>query len=304
MRSPVGSGSGAVPSHVASQSSGNGASGRLWRPLLDVPASALQAYASEHGLAWIEDPANADPRFDRNFVRARVLPLLAERWPQAAAGLARSASLLATQATLLAEEDARRLAEVQGFDPATLHVAALQRHSPAWRDRLLRAWIAALELPPLPGAALATIATELLAAPDDAVPLYAWHGAELRRWRGMLWAGRPLAPLPEDWEATWDGTAPLPLPTGERIALQPPVAFAAPVRLRARAGGERLRLPGRSHRSELKHVLQALAVPPWLRPRLPLLIAADGELLAAGDLVISATLCDWLDEHGTRLRLE
>lgn len=278
--------------------------GWLWRPLLHTAPADLQAYAETHALRWIEDPSNTDTRYDRNHLRAQVLPALAARWPAAAASLARSASLLATQADLLAGEDTRRLAEVQGFDPATLHLDALRGFAPAWRDRMLRAWLASLGLPPLPAGALATIAAEVIDAGADAEPCFAWHGAELRRWRGMLHAGRPVPALPADWEARWDGRAPIALPTGQTLRLAPAVPFAAPVLLRARAGGERLRLPGRDFRSELKHVLQDLGVPPWRRPGLPLLFATDGELLAAGDLVVSATLRAWLDDAGTRLRLD
>jgi tRNA(Ile)-lysidine synthase len=279
-------------------------SGVLWRPLLDVPSAALADYAAAHRLAWIDDPSNADDRFDRNFLRVHVLPLLAARWPAPAAALARSADRLAAQADLLAGEDARRLAQVQGFDPATLHLPALRREPRDWRDRLLRAWVAALDLPPLPGDALATIDRDVLGARADATALFAWQGAELRRWRDMLWAGRPLPPLPDGWSATWDGRAPLSLPTGETLRLEPATAFAAPLQVRARRGGERLRLPGRAHRSELRDVLQDLGVPPWRRPRLPLLFAADGELLAAGDLVVAAPLRAWLDAAGARLRVD
>ena len=76
--------------------------------------------------------------------------------------------------------------------------------------------------------------------------------------------------------------------------MDPASAFDTPLELRPRIGGERITLPGRTHSSELKHVLQALGVPPWERNRLPLLFAADGELLAAGDVALSARLQDWL----------
>jgi tRNA(Ile)-lysidine synthase len=42
----------------------------LLRPLLDVRRRALRDWLSAHGLPWIEDPANVDPRFQRS--RARV----------------------------------------------------------------------------------------------------------------------------------------------------------------------------------------------------------------------------------------
>ncbi|HJT96837.1 MAG TPA: tRNA lysidine(34) synthetase TilS, partial [Rhodanobacteraceae bacterium] len=44
--------------------------GHLWRPLLDVPRDALRDYAQMHGLAFLDDPSNADTRHARNFLRA------------------------------------------------------------------------------------------------------------------------------------------------------------------------------------------------------------------------------------------
>lgn len=276
--------------------------GWLWRPLLALPRAALADYARAHALHWLEDPSNASDRHDRNFLRHHVLPRLAERWPQASASLARSAALLAIQSDLLAGEDARRLAQVQGLDPATLSVPALLAEPAGWRDRLLRAWVAALGLPPLPADATATLARELLQARPDASAAFAWSGAVMHRWRDLLHAGPERTPLRAGWSAEWTGESPLPLPTGDTLALDPPRRFDTPLRVHARQGGERLVLPGRSHHTELKHALQDLGVPPWERARLPLLSAPDGTLLAAADLILSAPLSAWLAAHATRLR--
>lgn len=44
--------------------------GLAWaRPLLDIPRAALRAFLTQEGVAWIEDPSNADRRFER--VKAR-----------------------------------------------------------------------------------------------------------------------------------------------------------------------------------------------------------------------------------------
>ena len=104
-----------------------------------------------------------------------------------------------------------------------------------------------------------------------------------------------------DWATTWDGSAPLPLPGGGALRLDGAERFEMPVRVHARRGGERIRLPGRDHHHALKQVLQDRGVPPWERERLPLLSDADGALLAAGDRVLSGTLQAWLDARGARL---
>lgn len=263
---------------------------RLWRPLLALSRAELLAYARHHGLAWLEDPSNRDTGFDRNFVRHRVLPLLQSRWPQAARTLAASAGWQAEAQALLDEAVAERLAAVQGLDPATVSVAALQALSPAWQRQVLRAWLAALGLPPMPSTRLAEALGPLLAARDDALPSLQWRDAVLRRWSGLLWAGTVEPPWPRAWERPWDGIGDLTLPDGRVYRLQRDDA-GAPLALhvRLRRGGERLMLPGRSHHSELKQVLQSLGLPPWQRERLPLLFEGD-TLLAAGEWVASQTL--------------
>ena len=49
------------------------------------------AYAREHRLKWIEDESNASDAFTRNFIRLRVGPLLAQRYPRWREALARAA---------------------------------------------------------------------------------------------------------------------------------------------------------------------------------------------------------------------
>ena len=75
--------------------------GRLLRPLLGVSGAAIEAYAKRHKLGWIEDPTNANIRFDRNFLRQEIVPRLATRWPAVTARLRQSADLASEASGLL-----------------------------------------------------------------------------------------------------------------------------------------------------------------------------------------------------------
>ena len=276
------------------------APGWLWRPLLDVPRTQLLAYAQHHDLQWIEDSSNQDTSLDRNYLRHRVLPLLRERWPHAGAAFARSAALCAEASGLLADQDAEALVAVRSEDPAALDVPALRALPPARRARVLRLWIDAAGLPPLPAAGLAQIESDLLPASTDTCAEFAWGDAVIHRWRERLHGGRRLASLPTDWQVAWDGSIDLSLPNGGRLSLQGASAFDTPLRVHARQGGERITLPGRTHTHALKHVLQERDVPPWLRTAMPL-VSVGQTLLAAGDVVYSAGFATWLGEHAARL---
>lgn len=281
------------------------AQGMLWRPLLALPRSALHAYAQRHALHWIEDPSNADTGFDRNFLRLQVVPLLRQRWPHADAALARSAQLCGEAGALLEDGDQAALEALREHATAPLSLPPLRALPAPRRARVLRRWVAQAGLPPLPAAGLVVIERTLLHARADAAAQFAWHGATLRGWRDALYAERDPPPLPADWQAQWDGRAPLALPDGRRLRLlaDAPLVFDAPLLVRLRQGGERVLLPGRVHSQALKQVLQEAAVPPWQRARLPLLFDAE-RLLAAGADIVAAPLHAWLQARNARLALD
>lgn len=276
-------------------------SGWLWRPLLDCARAAIRSYADAHALPWVEDPSNACADADRNFLRLEVLPLLRQRWPHVGAAFARSALLSEEASGLLARQDRQVLAGAATADPAALQVGPLRDAGAPLRARALRRWISGLSLPSLPAEGVAQIEAQLLDARSDAQAEFAWQGAIIRRWRGLLHAEWLRPALPETWQTVWDGATPLALPDGGTLALEGhPGKFDVPLSLSARVGGERIVLPGRDHGHALKDVLQSLGLPPWERWQLPLLWRGD-TLWAAGDLVLSAAADAWLRERDARL---
>lgn len=276
--------------------------GRHWRPLLETPRDDLLTHAQLHALSWLEDPSNADTRHDRNFLRQRILPLLRERWPQAAASFARSAVLNADALELLLREDALALAMTRSVDPHALSANALLELATPRRARVLRLWIETLGFPPLPAEGVARIETDLLPARADARARFEWRDVVIERWRDLLHVGRRREPMPAQWSREWDGSETLPLPGGDSLELQGTDAFASPCRVSARRGGERILLPGREHSHTLKNLLQELGVPPWEREALPLVRSPAGELVAVADFAYSADFDAWLREKGARLR--
>ncbi|TXH75404.1 MAG: tRNA lysidine(34) synthetase TilS, partial [Lysobacteraceae bacterium] len=283
------------------------ASGWLWRPLLGTSRAALRRYAEGHDLAWIDDPSNDDTRLDRNFLRHRVMPLLRERWPQTDAAFARAAEIADETAGLLTEQDAKDLAAARAGDGASLSISSLRALSAPRRGRVLRQWVASMGWPPLPGATLARIECLICdqtrqAIAMDRIPLVGWHHVGVRRWRdGLYPLERRDRAIPKSWSQRWDGRNPIELPNGDRLALSGLEAFAETLCVHARRGGERIRLPGRTHRHLLKQVLQDLGVPPWERERMPLLSTVDGLLLAAGDRIHDQEFARWLQTAKAQL---
>lgn len=273
----------------------------VWRPLLRVPRARLLAYATHHGLTWVQDPSNDDDTLDRNFLRCHVLPLLRQRWPHASAALGRAADLCAQASHLLGDEDRHALLQVYGGDGRDLSRRALLSLPAERRARVLRLWVAECGLPALPAHGVEQIEAVLLRARPDAQARFDWQHASIRAWRDRLHAGVRRAPLPSDWWVPWSGDAPLALPGGGTLQLDGIARFASPVRVCARRGGERIALAGRTHSHALKHVLQEHGIAPWVRERMPLLCDTQGEVVAAGDRILAGGFAQWLASHDARL---
>jgi tRNA(Ile)-lysidine synthase len=75
--------------------------GRRIRPLLSLTRAQTEAWCAQAGLAFRDDPSNADPRFARNRVRAALLPALRDVHPAAEANVVRVAEVLRAEAEVL-----------------------------------------------------------------------------------------------------------------------------------------------------------------------------------------------------------
>lgn len=281
--------------------------GRGWllRPLLGCGSALLADYAQRHALVWIEDPSNADERFERNLLRRRIVPRLRAHWPALEQTLSRAADHAAETSALLEQLAGLDLARL-GAEGDSIDLAALQSLNPARQRNVLRHWLRALHLPVPDQRRLQQVLTDLLPAARDRQPRIDWPGAELRRYRNRLYAMRPLPPLPTR-AIEWTGETPLPLPDGSRLRLIPrtgqglePLRLVAPA-IHWRRGGERFHPQGRRHGQALKKLLQDAGLPPWERERLPLLYCG-GQLAAVPGIGVARELA--VSDDATGLVLE
>jgi tRNA(Ile)-lysidine synthase len=280
--------------------------GMLARPLLGQPREVLRRYAEAEGLAWIEDPSNFDTGLERNWLRHTLLPQLAERRAGTREVLARSAGHFAESAALLDDLALQDLAHAER-EEATLSVAALRHLSPERCRNLLRYAIRQRGLPLPDHRHLHRILDEVLTAAPDAMPLVAWPGAELRRYRDRLFLLPPLPPLPEpSLELRWKGEEAIFLPAGlgilrvrqvEGEGCPLPRLRGGECTIRWRRGGERLQPAGRAGHHELKKLYQEAGLPPWERNRRPL-ICLDGNVVQVPGLWSASNCAASAEETG------
>jgi tRNA(Ile)-lysidine synthase len=272
--------------------------GNLLRPWLSLPKKSIVAYAHDQHLNWVEDMSNDDLRFERNVVRAKVLPLLRQHWQGIENRLLHFASLQGKNGKLLRELAQQDLIEARSKHSALLNISALKALS---ENRLHNAlYHYSLEqmerenLAPAPSSVIARIRNEVLFSADDANPVLSYRSAnpnfssvQIRRYQQYLyWLPAFIQPRNNPYELPWqlDSRYPLIQELGVlKVSAQPGEDLSCfQMLVRRRVGGEYVSLPGRTRRP-LKQFMQENKIPPWVREQIPLLYLGD-ELVAIADL--------------------
>ena len=115
--------------------------GQLYRPFLGLPRSMLADYAAEQKLDWVDDPSNADSQFDRNYLRAQVIPAVAQRWPGYRQTISRAAANLAEAQALLTQLAPSPLTLRSRTGDPGLAARDLPADDPVRAVHNLRAWL-------------------------------------------------------------------------------------------------------------------------------------------------------------------
>ena len=275
---------------------------QIFRPLLRYSRARLRSFAEAQGLRWVEDESNASTRFDRNFLRLQVEPLLGARFPGWQDALARFARHAAGVGELL---DA--LAGIDGAPERPGATLALRPElSPERRANVLRAWLARNAVAMPSEARLAEMARQLWDARDDARVRLDHGGVAIVRHRGEALIERGLAgasaasPQPQGWEIAWRQESDVEL-GAERGAVHFDAAVGEGIRaamasgewsFRPRRGGETIRLAEDRPTRTLKNLLQERDVPIWQRDNLPLLFHGDRLVWVPGVGIAAEYVCE------------
>lgn len=264
------------------------AKAHLMRPLLDFTRSELNEYAKEHQLTWIEDDSNMDLRFNRNFIRHQVLPLIQQRWPRADKTIARTIANLAEAHSLLDELAHQDRSMVQGPIPNILVISSLLKLSTMRRNNVLRYWFKQLHFS-LPSQKQLQQVDILLKARMDASPRVNWGNVQLRRYRDYIYAFTLLEneKLFNIGFTTWKLDQTIVLPTLDQLTSKQVLGAGLLLKERQvdvtfRRGGERFYASSHQGSHPLKKLFQEWGVPPWERNKIPLIYYQKKLVAVAG----------------------
>lgn len=236
---------------------------RLLRPLLSSSRQELLQYAKKHNLTWIEDESNEHIGFDRNFIRHKLLPIIAKKWPSHVATINRAAENCGEALELLNDFAQQDFSKTTGSVANTLSISALKKLSTARQNSVIRFWLKALGFAIPSKNKLEHIHTDILNCRIDANPIVSWDGVEIRRYQNNLYAMEPL------------GAFDINLAIKKLKEAQKLQQYDNDIKLRARKLGESVKVKNRQGTHTLKNIMQEKKIPPWLRDRVILVFQKD-----------------------------
>jgi tRNA(Ile)-lysidine synthase len=250
------------------------ASGWLVRPLLDFSREQLEVFAKQQQLQWIEDESNNDSRFDRNFLRLQVMPLLQQRWPAFRQNALRSVSHIQQQQQFVEKQLDQLLPTV--MHGAELDLKLLTAQDLPTQKLLARRWLALTGLNPSTDW-LERFFLELIGAKADAKPLLELDTYQIRRFANKAY-------ITQITEVPQAGVL-LELKPGQQLNTvvgqfilnrenkgTPLLITDDPLYLVFGLFSLPFKPAGERQSKELKQWLKLWAIPPWQRLNLPALV--------------------------------
>ncbi|ACX95972.1 tRNA lysidine(34) synthetase TilS [Halothiobacillus neapolitanus] len=247
-----------------------------WRPFLQMPRDDLRQFAASLPLIPVDDPSNQDLSYDRNYLRAEILPRIQSRWPQALVSLGEAARQSGDDLALL-----ESLAAIDGNLESLerLPLSQLLALAPSRQANVLRTWIKRHGALMPPKARLIEFLRQLKTAEPDQHPELAWGDWLISRYRDELWWRIPpdlQAPEALPWT---DKTHSIEYSPGKNIHLvrtqiTDPLAIGErwldrDWLIRTRRPKDRIQPQGSAHSRSLKNWFQENACPPWVRSSIP-----------------------------------
>ena len=280
--------------------------GHHYRPLLQITRADLKVYAEQQHLVWIEDDSNADQQYDRNLLRNSILPAISQRWPAISRTLYRAARLQADAAALLNEFGSIDIQLCGVSQGKYLSVSKLLGLYNVRAANTLRCWIRSRGFPLPTERQLSEIFTSVLTAGPDTNPCVSWSGAELRRYRDIIFIIAPLPYFPDpELFIDWAMHIPCKLTFGSLRAsrgkgegIKADLCKNDRIEVRFRSAENLIRTAG--HHRQIRKLFQEQGIAPCYRNYVPMLFI-DNTLAAIPGVCIADDYLAKADEAAWRI---
>ncbi len=248
----------------------------LYRPMLGLTKKEILEYAKKKGLKWVEDPTNLDTKFDRNYIRHQLVPMILKRFPNAETSILTKIENDSYGRSNLLETAKGDLEELL-IERDCLDLDRVKKLKTEIICNLVIVWLVSLRLP-IPRKPFLLELTKRILSGRKVDMVFKW--ITFREYKGRLYIGKKLPGiLRQEQFALRDRVY---IPGGfvnQNLVRGKGLKVKDGYQLKFRSGGETFRS---RHRKDLSKLFQELNVPSWLRSRLPLVYSGKDFVALSG----------------------
>lgn len=252
------------------------------RPLLQFSRDQLREYAEKNKLEWQDDSSNLNIRYDRNYLRHDVLPIISKRWPAYRETISRLISHQSEYKKLLDEFAEIDLKNACLEDNMILNIDIVRNLGSERQKNLVFYWLSKLQLGTPNSKHMDKIINELINPDTDKSPCVNWKGVEVRRYKNRLYASEPITEHDTSVVLDWNPKESVKLmnetlnatsTVGKGISVEQ--TNESKFEIRYRHGGEKINPVNLPYSKTVKQLFQESAVLPWYRDHIPLIYIDD-----------------------------
>jgi tRNA(Ile)-lysidine synthase len=252
------------------------------RPLLNYSREEIKQYASEHDLNWQDDKSNSDSRYDRNYFRHKLSPIIESRWPAYRDTINRLIEHQKETRLMLDELAVEDINNAKRDNEFSLDINIIKTLSQARQKNLMFAWLEQLNLQ-IPGSRhIEKIISDIINSDLEKSPCVNWADVEIRRYKNTLYAFKKMQDYDVDTEFKWQPESILNIfeetliaKPAKGIGLSQDKVDKNNFIVRFRKGGEKIKPDNASHSKTVKQLFQERSVLPWYRDKFPLVYIND-----------------------------
>ncbi len=248
------------------------------RPFLNIRRSELEKYANTNNLSWQDDESNLDVRYDRNYLRHKVLTYLEMAWPSYRQSISRAISHQKESMDLLNDIASEDMSKVLHKNFVNLDIKLLKELNLPRQKNLIFYWLDNLNLEKPGSRHMDQIIKTLINTSSDKSPCVNWKNTEVRKYRDYLYASNTIKQHNINEEIHWNTNLPIEI-QGEKLIAKETLGKGilrscidgAKISIRYRNGGEKIYSNSLNNSKTVKQLFQEHGVLPWFRDRVPLI---------------------------------
>ena len=113
----------------------------ILRPLLDCPKSLIKEYQNNNNISYVEDTSNKNDKYDRNFLRNKILPLLKTRWASLDKNISNNITALHIQSQFLDKHIGELLHKYSNKSETQISINLLNKEEGYLKVLIIHEWV-------------------------------------------------------------------------------------------------------------------------------------------------------------------